>query len=215
MKILISVLTYLDDDIYSKFYEVQNKTWDSLDVDNVETFYYVGNGDKKEVLGKLVINDLPELVENEGYKFINFLTQTFDKEYDYVYHTNSSSYVDKELLYEWLLDKPRDNFYSGVIGNWGGYNFASGCGFTLSKDLVKLILDNQDMWSHGDVDDATLGVMMNHLGKTVYPAPRFDITTTKITTIPTNYFHYRCKTIDRNFDIESMIKIFDLKKSKI
>jgi hypothetical protein len=214
MKILISVLTYLDGGIYSKFYEAQNKTWDSIDIENIETFYYVGNGEKKEISGKLVINDLPEEIENEAYKFINFLTLTNDKEYDYIYHTNSSSYVDKKLLYEWLLDKPRENFYSGLIGDYSGHKFASGCGFTISKDVVKKILEHQDEWSHGDCDDATLGILLTSLNIPIYPAPRFDVIDKKITEIPDNYFHYRCKTHDRNWDVQNFDKIFNLKKNK-
>jgi hypothetical protein len=215
MKIIILVLTYLDDKIYSKFYEQQNKTWNSVDFPGVQTFFNINGGNSKEIKGHFIINDLPETISNEGYKIINCFEKTLDFDYDYIFHTNSSSYIDKELLYEWLLDKPRNNFYSGVVGKWHGFEFASGCGFALSKDLVKLILNNQNMWEHGTSDDATLGVMMSKLGIKVYPAPRFDLITTDIVEIPENYFHYRCKTNNRNFDIENMERIFNTKKEKI
>jgi hypothetical protein len=214
MKILILVLTYLDDNIYSKFYETQRKTWDSIDVKGVDTFYNINGGDKKEIKGNLIINDLPETVSNEGYKIINCFNQTLDWDYDYIYHTNSSSYVDKKLLYEWLLDKPRTNFYSGVKGSYQGYPFSSGCGFTISKDIVKLILEHQDNWSHGDADDATLGILLHRLGINVYEAPRFDVIDYE-GEIPNNFFHYRCKTNNRELDINNLIRIHNSKLSNI
>jgi hypothetical protein len=213
MKIIILVLTYLDNGIYSKFYQKQNETWNSVDVDGVDVFFNINNGDKKEINSHFIINDLPEKVETEGYKIINCFEQTLDWDYDYIFHTNSSSYIDKELLYKWLLDKPRTKFYSGVKGNYRNTSFASGCGFTISKDVVKLILENKDKWEHGEADDATLGILLNSLGLSVYEAPRFDMISSESYTrhIPTDYFHYRCKTDDRKWDLLNFDKIFKLK----
>jgi hypothetical protein len=214
MKILVLVLTYLDNGIYSNLYHKQNETWNSIDVDGVDVYFNINDGEKKEIKGHFIINDLPETVETEGYKIINCFEQTLNWDYDYIYHTNSSSYVDKKLLHEWLLDKPRENFYSGLIGDYSGYKFASGCGFTISKDVVKKILEHQNEWSHGDCDDATLGILLNSLNIPIYPAPRFDIIDKRITEIPDNYFHYRCKTHDRDWDVQNFDKIFNLKKNK-
>lgn len=212
MKIIILVLTYLDGDIYTKFYEQQNKTWNSLDVPGVETFFNINGGNNKEISGHFIINNLPESAYNEGYKIINCFEKTLDFDYDYIFHTNSSSYIDKELLYEWLKDKPKENFYSGVIGRFRDYDFASGCGFTLSKDVVVKILENQNSWEHGESDDASLGRLLCDLGYEIYPAPRFDVAHDSL--IPDDYFHYRCKTSDRNFDVSIMEAIFNLKKNK-
>jgi hypothetical protein len=213
MKVIVLVLTYLDGGVYSNFYQKQNETWNSIDVEGVDVFFNINGGSNKEIKDHFIINDLPETVPNEGYKIINCFEKTLDWDYDYIYHTNSSSYIDKELLYNWLLDKPRENFYSGVIGNYQGHQFGSGCGFTISKDVVKLILDNQNDWEHGLSDDATLGVLLSKLGLKVFPAPRYDITSIGDYNIPKDYFHYRLKTKDRNFDSENMSKIFNLKKS--
>lgn len=215
MKILILVLTYLDNDIYSKFYNKQNETWNSVEYLGVDTYFNINNGNKKEINGHFITNDLPETVFNEGYKIINCFEKTLDWDYDYIFHTNSSSYVDKELLHKWLEDKPREKFYSGVIGYYMGYPFCSGCGFTISKDIVKLILKHKDNWIHGSADDATLGILLHNLGIETYSAPRFDITYPGITEIPTNFFHYRCKTYDREQDIVNMQRVHDSKLKKL
>lgn len=210
MKVLVLVLTYLDNGVYSNFYNKQNETWNSVDVDGVDVYFNINNGDKKEIKGHFIINDLPETVENEGYKIINCFEQTLDWDYDYIYHTNSSSYIDKKLLYEWLLDKPKEKFYSGVRGTYLGHPFASGCGFTISKDVVKMILDNQSEWEHGNADDATLGILLQKLGLTVYEAPRFDLIDYS-GDIPNNFFHYRCKTNNRDLDVNNLTRIHNIK----
>lgn len=215
MKILIIVLTCLDNGIYSKFYNVQNETWNSKDEEDTSTFFYINGGVKKEINGHFVVNNLPETVSNGGYKLVNCLLKTFDLEYDYIYHTNSSSYLDKKLLKKWLVDKPRKNFYSGVVGNHNGIKFASGCGFTMSKDVVNLILENEHNWIHGSNDDVTLGKLLSDLNIDVYPAPRFDVNKNNVDKIPDNYFHYRCNTNDRNFDADNLKKIHEIKKNNI
>lgn len=211
MKILILVLTYLDNDIYTNFYNKQNETWNSINNEHVSVYFYIGNGQKKEITGHFIVNDTPESIENEAYKLLNSFEKTLGWDYDYIFHTNSSSYIDKKLLYDWLIDKPRENFYSGVVGHYYGNVFASGCGFTLSKDVVKLILENQKKWQHGCCDDATLGILLSELNIKVCPAPRFDIFNQNISNIPKDYFHYRCKTNDRNYDLTTFDRIFQIK----
>lgn len=214
MKILILVLTYLDDSIYTNFYNKQNETWNSLYNDNVSVYFYVGNGNKKEIKEHFIVNDTPESLQNGVYKLINSFEKTLGWDYDYIFHTNSSSYVDKDLLYEWLVDKPRTNFYSGVIGVHEGKMFASGCGFTVSKDIVRLILEHQSDWEAKPYYDATLGTLLKNLNVSIHPAPRFDITDFYTRKIPKDYFHYRCRTTDRNYDLCSFDKIFNLKYPK-
>ena len=51
MKILIIVLSHNDNGgVYSKFYEAQKNTWDSLNVDGINTYYLFGNHDKNEII---------------------------------------------------------------------------------------------------------------------------------------------------------------------
>ena len=216
MKVLIIVLTWLDNGIYQKFYNKQNETWDSIDVENTSTFYYINQGVEKKIEGHFIINNLSETLQNAGYKMLNCFEKTIDWDYDYIFHTNSSSYVDKKKLYEWLKDKPREEFYSGVVGYHDSHKFASGCGFSLSKDVVRLILNNKEQWVHADYDDLTLGILLNQLGVDIYPAPRFDFTSDSLFSeqniqIPTDFFHYRCKTTDRNFDVEMLSRIHNKK----
>ncbi len=214
MKILIVTLSYLDGGIYSKFYESQNQSWNSVEVDGVDTFFLVGNSPKDEIDGHLIKTNVPESLINCGHKTLKAFELLKDREYDYIFRTNSSSYVDKELLKNYLIDKPRTNFYSGVIGNHNGIIFASGSGFIISKNLVDLVLYKKEYWEHRFIDDVALGFLLRFLKISPVPAPRFDIQTVNHLT-PKDYYHYRIKTSDRYKDCEYMKQIFELKKGSV
>lgn len=213
MKILIIVMTTLDGGLGSELYEKQRSTWDSVNTPNVETLYYIGGGDKKEIRGNLSIDVNPETKANTSLKMVTCLELTQDWDYDYIFHTNASSYVDKKLLYEWLLDKPRFNFYSGVVGDMGGgVLFASGCGFSISKDVAKLIINHQNEWGCSDINDVTLGVLLTRLGLQIYPASRMDLGYNFTENVPIDYFHYRCKTENLVSTLDSLQSVHDHKK---
>lgn len=211
MKILIVTLTYLDGGIYTKFFESQNESWNSVEVEGVDTFFLVGNNDKDEIDGNIIKTNVPESLVNCGHKTIKAFELLKNLDYDYIFRTNSSSYVDKQLLKNYLEDKPRNNFYSGVIGNHHGIIFASGSGFIVSKNVVDLVLLKKEYWEHRFIDDVALGLLLRHLSVNPVPAPRFDIQAVNNST-PTNYYHYRIKTSNRHQDCDYMKAIFELKK---
>jgi len=141
MKILIIVLSHNDGGIYSLFYESQKKTWDSVVVDDVETYYLFGNHHCDEIVNKEILVNVSESgINNCGYKTLKSFILTKNIKYDYIFRTNSSSYVDKKMLLEYIKDKPIEKYYSGVIGFHGGIKFSSGSGYFISRDLVNLIM---------------------------------------------------------------------------
>ena len=62
MKILIIVLSHNDNGTYSKFYEAQKNTWDSITVEGVETYYLFGNHNTDEIVDKNIL-----VKKNSGY----------------------------------------------------------------------------------------------------------------------------------------------------
>ena len=189
MKILIVVLSHLDGGIYTKFFDTQNESWNSVDVEGVDTFFLVGNSDKDKVEGNLIKTNVRESLYNCGHKTIKAF----------------------ELLKDYLQDKPRTNFYSGVIGNHYGIKFASGSGFIVSKNVVDLVLLKKEYWEHRFIDDVALGLLLRNLRINPTLAPRYDVETVNEKT-PMNYYHYRIKTFNRDNDCQFMKSIFELKK---
>ena len=214
MKILIVTLSYFDDSVYSKFFQIQNLTWNSLDVDGIDTFFLLGNSESNNIEGNLVRTNVPESLMNCGRKQLECFKLIKDLDFDYVFRTNSSSYVDKNLLKNYLSEKPRKNFYSGVVGNHNGIKFSSGSGYIISKDLIELILENEKLWNHNLIDDVSVGDLLSKFHIHPAPAPRHDVLDSNTTNIPLDFYHYRIKSFNRDSDCEVMKKIHILKNDK-
>lgn len=213
MKILIIVLSYNDNGgYYSKFYETQKKTWDSIIVDNVDTFYLFGNHNKNEIIDGNILTDV---IENGigccGYKTIKSFELLNTLSYDFIFRTNSSSYVDKKELFNYLRDRPLTGYYSGFGGMHNNIGFSSGSGYFLSRDLVELVVKNSDLWNHNLIDDVALAELLHKFNITpITTHDRCDVENI-YQHIPINNYHYRFKTDDRNNDIANMYYVHNLK----
>ena len=80
---------------------------------------------KNEIL--TTVPDLYSLIGAKTLAAFNVSLQKF--EFDYIFRTNVSSYLNLGGLQRFVDDKPRNGFYAGVVGNHQGINFASGCGY--------------------------------------------------------------------------------------
>jgi hypothetical protein len=178
-------------------------------------FCYSKNSAKTFLIDdKLFCNSGTETLINIGYKTIKafeFINENF--EYNYVFRTNLSSYIDINLLRE-----KADSYnysancliYSGVIGDYEGINYCSGSGYFLSKPLVHYIIESQSEWNHWYIDDVALGKLITSLVQPV-SGQRWDIVDDSHL-IPLEYYHYRVKNAsDRSIDIVRMHKIHQLK----
>ncbi len=218
MKILIMVLSSAKPP-YEKLMQSQKETWDSLNVENVTTAFYYGVDMPEGV------SALPEVFENYWridmalpcsdeyemmhWKFKVALDQVWDLEWDYIFRTNSSTYVRKDKIYEFLLDKPRKKYYAGVDG--GG--FASGTGAILSRDCAKIIKD-QFTTEPSPSEDSLIGVYLQRNGIFVQPGPKrvsFNFAENKI--VEADF--YRCKSesmnggqLDRTKDVYAFNELF-------
>lgn len=213
MKVLISILSYHDNDIYSRLEDTIRNTW-YVNNDNIKTIFYHGKQDIKEAQ----LNDdelyLP-LKENyntislKTLKMYEYLYGNF-KDYDYVFRTNLSSYVNTNKLLNFLKNKPKENFYCGINGYSKKFkvNFASGSGYFLSWDLINKIYENKHLWDIGIIDDLALAKVMKNIGISIYEgAERIDLKFNEENIYKSSY-HYRCKFLDnREKDIEYIKKL--------
>jgi len=210
-KILICVLS-LEEDPYISLEKTIRDTWASKSYPNVDIIYYYGGSDGIKMVGDKFYSNTPEGLYNIGYKTLNMFDYVLNNmEFDYIFRTNSSSYVNIEKLLDFIKDKPKEKFYSGVIGNHGGINFASGSGYFISKDLVGLVVRERDKWDHTLIDDVSLGKLMSENNVKIYRGERCDIT--NYSHYMNNYYHYRVKTENnRNNDIKLMFILHGNKK---
>ena len=79
----------------------------------------------------------PRTVEMYDYVLKN-------KSFDYIFRVNAGSYIRQDKLLNFLINKPKRNFYCGIQGNYKGVKYASGSGYFLSHDLVEKVVQNKE-----------------------------------------------------------------------
>jgi hypothetical protein len=187
------------------------RTWASVEVPEIETLFYYGGPALRfdgRNLALPVADDLPSV----GLKTLACFKHVLaDLQFDLVFRTNCSSYVDLPNLRDFALDHARDRgFYCGVVRAHDSVSFASGSGYFLSRDLVELVVERQEAWDHTVLDDVALGRLLARSGVHPEPAPRRDYRSfAELTDVDTSQFHFRCKTDSwrRLEDVRMMVEL--------
>jgi hypothetical protein len=155
------------------------KTWDSVQVDGVNTVYYFG-GEKEDkfISNKFLLmncDDSALSIAKKTITFFEYALKNFD--FDFIYRTNLSSYINKAKLLEFLSNKPKKNFYSSIICRYltetENFLFGSGAGFSISRDLVEHLVNNKEKLRYELPDDVMVGHGLQHVQ--MYPSERICI----------------------------------------
>lgn len=196
---------------YPRLVRTIKRTWASVRVAGIETLFYYGGGALK-VDGSDVQLPVPDDLANVGRKTVALFEHLLaSREFDLVFRTNCSSYVDLPNLQEFVhARRPGARFYCGTVERHGDVEFASGSGYFLSRDLVQLAVLQRDGWDHSLLDDVALGEVMGRNGVVPVPAPRRDYRSSReVTDVDTSQFHFRCRTESwrRLDDDRTMVKL--------
>jgi hypothetical protein len=210
MKIVFLVISS-ESETYSKLESKIRETWKSnLDSKDCPVYFCYGNSLEFSVEGDKIYCPFEENLMNIGHKTIRSLEYLLENvDFDLVYRTNSSSYIDLENMYKYLNCYSLENFYSGYINLDKKSNilFCSGSGYFLSRDVVKMVIENKNDWDHSLIDDVSMGKLLKNLGITMTQGRRLDINQIKDSGIffnekpieniqIDNSYHFRCKTND-------------------
>lgn len=127
--------------------------------------------------------------------------------YDFVFRTNLSSYLDIPAYREFCSTLPRSGVYSGVVGSHGGISFASGAGFTMTPDLIRRLVAEHPPEVY--LDDVSIGAAVQRWGIPVLPAPRLDLSSSGKWILHRSpyagpVFHRRIKTDHRETDVQTL-----------
>ena len=151
-------------------------------------------------------------ITNKTISVIDYCLQHFN--FDYIYRTNLSSVLHLQNLYNFCLNHSFN--YAGLIGNHEGINYASGCGFLLSKEsCIYLTTYKEKVLKHQYLDDVCIGMLLEPIFG-IQPIDRCDINIDSRDDY-TNYlikddlFHYRCKSDnDHWYTISIMNTLYDI-----
>lgn len=181
MKILILVQS-IEKSRYPEVIKYQKSTWDSIEVSNMKTIFYYQDPNKDGLIGQdlfIKSNMNPNFMFNV---FIEALRRSLEYEWDFIFRTDNSTYINKPLLAEILNTKPTSAYYGGktytatkVSISQTRLPFLWGEGITLSRDVVKfLVLTYGDIYPpmYYGPDDLQLGKVLHNV---VEPDTSFPI----------------------------------------
>lgn len=172
-KVLILVLSHLSPP-YANLMRVSRETWDSVDVEGVETVFYLGKVDFP-VDSKVLITSAEDTFFNMGRKDLDaFQWALNNKEFDYIARVNSSCYVNKKMLLEYCQTLPTENMMSGVEAEhpngikylWGGTQYI------ISRDAIQKIVDHKESWNHEIMEDQAMCLVSKEAGIDWHKATR-------------------------------------------
>jgi hypothetical protein len=212
MKVLFLILASDTHPIYLKHQACWRRYMKSHP--DVDAYFYKGNPNQEEeykLEGDTLWIRIPESIPNVYPKtlmaFKYFLPRLSD--YDFVFRANMSTFIVFDRYLEFCSHLSKQNTCSAVIGTFDGIAYPSGCGYTLSPDLVKRIVENPIPQHY--IDDVTIGKMMGKWGIPIFRAPRIIIGDLQafrnldLTKEPNN-FHFRCRNDTReNIDDEIFV----------
>lgn len=152
---------------YNTHMKASMETWDSRNVDGIETVYYLGRSKSKQSTDRIIYLNTPDSFKTMGAKTVEaFEWAINNKQFDYLARPNASCYVRKENLMKYVQNLPTENLYLGLKVNscynieymWGGGQYI------LSRDVVELIVKNKHLWNHTYTEDVSIADLLTKLG---------------------------------------------------
>ena len=182
----------------------QKKIWNKKS-ENFQIHHFVGKECQSQREVDYISHSQYEYLEidtNDNYENIAQKTLlAFDKissnhEFDYVFRTNTSSFIDLKKFENFILKNTDSLDYTGsILKVMEGDVIASGAGFFLSKENIQIILDNRKYFDVSLPDDVAIARLLNKFDIKPKSSIRKDLKS-----IPnpkeifnSEHFHYRCR----------------------
>ena len=219
IKVLVLIIASDDKPIYRELQKLW-KTYMHSDPAHIEAYFIKGNPLQERVCelqgdvlwSKSIESICPGILHKTVLSMEYFAPRLQD--FDYVLRTNLSSfYVFPELI-KFLRTLPCRSCYCGALNMAYGLTFASGAGFILSIDLVRLLIENQKELFEIPIfyDDLAFGIFFDRYGMDPIEAPRVDFESLnewldRKDLISEDHFHIRVKNSDPNRRVEEDLPI--------
>lgn len=183
MKTVLILVLSCNSPLYTKLMDAQARTWGSLNQDGVSTVFYSGDSTSVQWDGNWLKVPAPDNYKCIGWKTKMALEEVFNTPWDYLFRTNSSSYVCKKRLLQHVQGLPESGYYGGCR-NYGSMPpvWVSGAGMILSRDVAELAQSQLSTSTSEVVDDIEIGqICWNNL---IQCDPDYP---------GSNDFHFRCR----------------------
>lgn len=214
-KKLIVCIPSIKSEEYINLENACKSTWLNHNSQDIDHLFYFGSNEnefrdnelyvkcqnqnsKKE--SNVFVGEHPIIIE-KTIKMLDFVLKNYN--FDFIFRTNLSSYVDLTSLLDYTKNIELKNCYMGYIGEHEKIIFASGAGILLTRDMVELLVSKQHMIDETLIDDVAFAKFFHDFNIHPKPLPRF---TFPIYTNQdehffnavkrSNHFHFRVKSND-------------------
>lgn len=134
MKLLIMVLSSAKPP-YNKLLKAQKETWDSIHHPNCDTVYYYGKSRSPVYNDRELVVDCEDGYYEMHWKFKKALDFVWCMDWDFIFRTNSSTYVNKERVYNYIKENKPD--HAGTLNG----NYIVGTNLILSRKSALILKD--------------------------------------------------------------------------
>lgn len=144
-------------------------TWDTAEVPGVETVFYFDREYKGGMPKTIAVNGAGDLHSMGRRNLLAFDWFLKNRSWDYMARVNASTYVRKQTLLNYVQDIPTSGLYRGLVTDapHGGKYCWGGGGFIISRDVVEKIVANGHKMDHREMEDVSLGKLVQECGVTL------------------------------------------------
>lgn len=184
--------------------KIQKLTWfKDAEKFGIEVIQFIGGYEKRAYSKPYLKLTSDDSIKDVGYKTIeSFEWALENKDFEYIFRVNSSSYVNIEKLIHFIDNIEPGSLYAGKIYNLDmlDIKFVSGSGIILDKGSVKKIVMNKDLWNHNIIDDVAMGDVCANLNIEPIPGDFFELKKNVFSykQLDSSY-HFRCKLEDYGY----------------
>lgn len=201
---------------YDSLMRCSQDTWDSIEVDNCETVYYLAGRQPNN--GKIIYVDVDKGLFSMGRKTLAaFEWALANKEFDYLSRPQANVFIHKTELVKYIQTLPDENVFDTieVAATPTARHWSWGCGTLYSRDVVQKLVDNRNNWRHDLMEDMATGYLIDELGipyrkgrlcsvdkqiegwqATCYETPSFQFKDFSEIVKAEGQYYYRCKQDD-------------------
>ena len=155
--------------VYNIFMDHWNKYMNTRD--DIRSFFVFGQGQETKdnhlesfsnvsIIAPFEETFVPGILQKTVHSY-GYIDEHFD--YDYIMRTNLSSMYDINQLSVFIDNLPKTGLYCGERRVLPAFDFISGSCFILSKDIVKLLLENVNDINFSCIDDCSIALLMKKL----------------------------------------------------
>jgi hypothetical protein len=143
--------------------ESSMNTWDTVQVDGMETVYYSDKSTKPDTDKVIYLPIEPSLYTMQKKTMMALEWAVNNKEFDFIARPHSCLYVNKYELRDFVETLPTENVFCGLEVTATPHWMWGGIGYIFSRDVVERLVANKVYMRDDLMEDMTLSYLANYL----------------------------------------------------